>query len=65
LNKNVLRVTGLGDIDGCNFDIHESRMNHLKNLAGDWLGKEYIYKCAANEWAGMRPLSPDDLPILG
>jgi glycine/D-amino acid oxidase-like deaminating enzyme len=36
----------------------------MKNLASELFGKEVI-KDVSNLWAGLRPCTPDDNPILG
>lgn len=59
-----LRLAGIADMDGYNSGIRNSRMAMLKAqaeaLVPDIAGHE-----AAKEWSGLRPATPDSLPLIG
>ena len=65
LADDILRVSGFGDFTTDNAEIDKKRMKYIKEIASKFYGEEAVYKGAFNEWRGMRPVTPDDNPILG
>ena len=60
----LIRVSGFADAQGYDLSIDEQRMKYMKELAKSYFGLDAISK-ATDEWAGLRPLTPDDKPIFG
>jgi len=59
-----LRVTAKLDLVGLNLDLDERRVRNLPQLAGEYLRFKGDFS-GATRWCGLRPLTPDGLPLLG
>ena len=62
---DVIRISGFGDFTSANAEIDQKRIKYLKEIASKFYGEEAIHRGSVNEWRGMRPVTPDDNPILG
>lgn len=40
-------------------------MNYLKDIAAKFYDPKVIYNESFNEWCGLRPCTPDDMPLVG
>lgn len=59
-----LRLAGIADMDGYNRHVRASRMRLLKMQAQGLVPD--LAKCEAPmEWVGLRPATPDSLPLIG
>ena len=59
-----LRLAGTLELSGINLDIRGQRVDAIREALGEYL----TYDSAPREedvWVGMRPLSPDGLPMIG
>lgn len=59
-----LRLAGTLELSGINLDIRGRRVDAIRAAMGEYL----TYEIAPREedvWVGMRPLSPDGLPMIG
>jgi D-amino-acid dehydrogenase len=61
--KSGFRLGGTMEFSGFNSDIDERRIQNLTSAANEYL-KEPVGKTAVEQWAGMRPMVYDDLPII-
>lgn len=62
--EGALRIGGTMELSGINLEMDTKRINGIRNAASQYFasplkGKEEI------EWTGMRPMTPDGLPIIG
>jgi glycine/D-amino acid oxidase-like deaminating enzyme len=64
LSDGVIRISGFGDASGYDPKIDIKRMDFIKHIASDYYGQDVI-NTSYNEWNGLRPLTPDDKPIVG
>jgi D-amino-acid dehydrogenase len=63
----VLRVAGTAEFAGFDRTVHEARIENLRRLVDE------VYPAAsraarspgATAWAGLRPMSPDGVPVIG
>ena len=55
-----------GTMEFCGFDLelNAERLNALKTAAGEYL-KDPVGTPVVEEWAGLRPMTYDDLPVIG
>ena len=60
----VLRLAGTLELSGMNLDISTRRVDALVKAARQYLSVDVDAE-AGEVWCGMRPLSPDGLPIIG
>ena len=62
-----LRVAGTAEFSGYDSRIRPSRMSNLYNLVAKILPncRDSLANSAAKEWAGLRPMSCDGVPLLG
>lgn len=60
-----LRISGMGDLDGSLAAATPGRVAHLKKLAGEFLPALSPHLPEAVVTHGMRPCTPDGLPIIG
>jgi D-amino-acid dehydrogenase len=59
---DLARLSGTMEFSGYNLDIDQRRINNILRLAKDYIElEEPDYREA---WTGMRPLTPDGLPIV-
>ena len=59
-----MRLAGTLELSGINLDIRGRRVDAIREAMGEYL----TYDAAPREedvWVGMRPLSPDGLPMIG
>jgi D-amino-acid dehydrogenase len=59
-----LRVGGTMELSGINTDIDMRRVNSIRSSVGGYLNKELRGEKEV-VWTGMRPMTPDGLPVLG
>jgi len=62
--KDGLRLGGTMEFSGFNEQIDSARISNLKRACRDYL-KPSQPQPAPEEWVGLRPMSPDDLPFIG
>lgn len=58
-----VRIGGTMELSGLNTDLHQRRIEGLRNSAAQYLRSPVLGKEKA--WCGMRPMTPDGLPVLG
>ena len=58
------RVGGTMEFSGLNTDVHRRRLDAIRAAAGRYL-RDWPTGAGETEWAGLRPLTPDGLPVLG
>ena len=64
LNDNIARVAAFGDVSGLNFKKDPARMDYLLKIMRNHFSDEVI--ATHFNWRNcMRPVSPDDIPLLG
>ena len=61
---NKIRVAGLADLGEKGTEVRISRMNALINSARASMPDAADYDAAGNFWAGLRPMTPNSLPII-
>ncbi|MEM8917366.1 MAG: FAD-dependent oxidoreductase [Pseudomonadota bacterium] len=59
-----MRVAGLADLGDHTPAIRESRLKRLMKLARQSLPRAGRYDQASGFWTGLRPMTPDSLPII-
>lgn len=59
-----MRVAGLADLGDHSHVIREHRRNVLVDLAKQSLPNAGLYELAEKFWAGLRPMTPNSLPII-
>lgn len=59
-----IRVAGLADLGDSTVVVHERRREALVHLAKQSLPNAGKYDRADKFWAGLRPMTPDSLPII-
>ena len=60
----ALRFAGTLELSGLNTDINSRRVEAIRRAAGRYLATD-VSASAETVWCGMRPLTPDNLPIIG
>ena len=60
----ALRLAGTLELAGLNLDVDHRRVRALARHAGDYLGG-LPFERGAVEWAGLRPIAADGLPVIG
>ena len=60
----VVRFAGTMEFSGLNHTMRRRRLEQLTNAAGDYLDGIGL-RGLRSEWCGLRPVSPDGLPIVG
>jgi len=60
---NYYRISGCAELSGRDYKIYEARTQLLLNGAMKKLGN--LDQKSASYWTGFRPMSPDDVPIIG
>ncbi|MFO7709443.1 MAG: FAD-dependent oxidoreductase [Desulfobacterales bacterium] len=58
------RLGGTMEFSGFNTDLNCRRLDGLKAAAGDYL-RQPLGQPILEEWAGLRPMTYDDLPVIG
>lgn len=61
---NMTRITAFGDVEGTNLDLNPIRVKQIREYAKSLYPDDYDEK-RENLWVGLRPVSPDDVPIIG
>ena len=61
---NRLRVAGTAELSGYNLDLNTVRCEALTRRAGEWFGGA-IDPARAEYWAGLRPATPSNVPLIG
>ncbi len=62
-----VRVAGLGDVHGANWEVDEKRLAYMTKLVEGYFSKEEVpvSQKRTKPTACLRPCSPDDMPIVG
>jgi D-amino-acid dehydrogenase len=61
---NQIRVAGLAELGNGSGAVDPARAGLLRDLAREALPGGADYACIGNEWAGLRPVTPDSQPII-
>ena len=59
-----LRVAGTAELSGYNLELNSVRCEALTRRASEWFGNA-IDPSRADYWAGLRPATPSNVPIIG
>jgi len=59
-----LRVAGTAELSGYGLELNALRCEALTRLAQDWFG-DAIDATRVEYWAGLRPATPSNLPLIG
>jgi D-amino-acid dehydrogenase len=59
-----LRVAGTAELSGYNLDLNRVRCEALTRRASEWFGGA-IDASRAEYWAGLRPATPSNVPLIG
>ena len=60
-----MRLAGTLEFSGFGLGINYRRVNAIVRAAGDYLDGDEGSASAENAWCGLRPMTPDGLPIIG
>lgn len=60
-----LRIAGVAEFSGYDMDINEKQIKRMLDNARVFLPDAGDYDRVLNQWCGLRPLTPDSLPIIG
>ena len=63
--QNVLRVAGTAEFAGYDLSLPEVRLRNLSTLLDEVLPSATFDRSAGRPWCGLRPMSPDGVPIIG
>jgi D-amino-acid dehydrogenase len=63
--ENVIRVAGTAEFTGYDLSLPEARIANLVRLVRQVLPAWSLDAARARPWCGLRPLSPDGVPIIG
>jgi D-amino-acid dehydrogenase len=58
------RLGGTMEFSGMSFTLNAGRLSALKTAAGEYL-RDPLGHPVVEEWAGLRPMTYDDLPVIG
>ena len=61
----VMRLAGTLEFSGLDITINSRRVNAMIRAAGDYLIDGLESASAENAWSGLRPCTPDGLPVIG
>ena len=61
----MIRFTGYGDLIGNQSKLLDFRQKHIEEFAKSYVGEKFYDESKAKFWAGLRPVTPDDIPIIG
>lgn len=61
--KNAIRIGGTMELSGINTHFDERRLSNLRQSFNQYFRKPISGK--EQKWVGMRPMTPDGLPVLG
>lgn len=62
--NHAVRIGGTMELSGINTKLDKNRINGIRKSVSKYL-KETLYGDIEREWTGMRPLTPDGLPVMG
>lgn len=62
--KDAVRIGGTMELSGINNKIDKSRIQGIKNSVSKYF-KDKLNGNPEVEWTGMRPMTPDGLPVIG
>lgn len=62
--KGSTRIGGTMELSGINLSIDKNRIQGVRNSVSKYLNEE-LRGDSEIEWTGMRPMTPDGLPVLG
>lgn len=62
--KNAIRMGGTMELSGKNTKMDTRRVQSIRSAVSKYV-KEMIRGDSEREWVGMRPMTPDGLPVLG
>jgi len=62
--KSGYRLGGIMELSGINFEIIGRRLQYLRQTAREYL-TDALGDPVYEEWVGLRPMSYDDLPVIG
>lgn len=62
----LYRLSGAADFEGMNFNVNKMRIAQLKGFLKEMIGEDRVKLEGERviEWSCLRPLSPDDVPIV-
>jgi D-amino-acid dehydrogenase len=60
----ILRLAGTLELSGLNHRIVESRVDNLQDSAVRYV-RGLVDKTSCDDWVGLRPVTPDGLPMVG
>ena len=63
--QNVLRVAGTAEFAGYDLSLPQVRVNNLAALVPQVLPRAGIDPGEGRPWCGLRPMTPDGVPIIG
>lgn len=63
--ENVIRVAGTAEFTGYDLSLSEVRIGNLVKLVRQVLPAWTLDPAKAKPWCGLRPMSPDGVPIIG
>ena len=63
--SGMIRFTGYADLMGLDYTFHDFRKTYMVNFAKQLLGEHYFDAAKANFWVGLRPVTSDDVAIVG
>jgi len=63
--SGMVRVTGYSDVVGNNLDTLPLRKQQLVAFTKKFIGEQHYDDSKADHWVGLRPVSADDVPIVG
>ena len=61
----MVRISGYADLVGLNYDFHEFRKEYMIKFTKEFFGEKYFDEKKANFWVGLRPVTIDDVAIIG
>ena len=59
-----MRIAGLAELGATESSVDAGRLQYLVRTAREALPGAADYDCAAEGWAGLRPMSPSSVPII-
>lgn len=62
--KDKVRIGGTMELSGINTNLDKKRVKNLRESVSKYLN-ENLYGETEVEWTGMRPMTPDGLPVIG
>lgn len=62
---NVIRVAGTAEFAGYDRSLSEPRIRNLQALVDRVLPQVRLERAAVRPWCGLRPMSPDGVPLIG